>query len=177
MKNTLTLALVFSSFFHSIAQTDTSSVYSDVVIEEKRLTQLPFQQSTRNAQIITREEIKAMPAQSIAEVLSWVAGVDLRQRSAQGGQADGSILGSTFEQALVLIDGVPMRDAQTGHLMMNLPIDIEQVERIEIIKGTASRIYGANAMAGAITCARVSCARTSRTAAERRGGAWGALSA
>ena len=74
MKNTITLALVFSCFFHSFAQTDTSSVYSDVVIEEKRLTQLPFQQSTRNAQIITREEIKALPAQSIAEVLSWVAG-------------------------------------------------------------------------------------------------------
>ena len=150
MKNTITLALVCSCFFHSFAQTDTTALYPEVVIEEKRLTQLPFQQSTRNAQIITREEIKAMPAQSIAEVLSWVAGVDLRQRSSQGGQADLSILGSTFEQSLVLIDGVPMRDAQTGHLMMNLPIDIEQVERIEIIKGTASRIYGANAMAGAI---------------------------
>jgi vitamin B12 transporter len=150
MKNTITLAIICSCFFHSFAQIDTSGVYSDVVIEEKRLTQLPFQQSTRNVQIITREEIKAMPAQSIAEVLTWVAGVDLRQRSSQGGQADLSILGSTFEQALVLIDGVPMRDAQTGHLMMNLPVDIEQVERIEIIKGTASRIYGANALAGAI---------------------------
>ena len=150
MKNTITLLLVCSCFFHSFAQKDTSGVYSEVLIEEKRLTQLPFQQSTRNAQIITHEEILNMPAQSIAEVLSWVSGIDLRQRSSQGGQADLSIVGSTFEQSLVLIDGVPMRDAQTGHLMMNLPIDLEQVERIEIIKGTAARIYGANAMAGAI---------------------------
>jgi iron complex outermembrane receptor protein len=43
-----------------------------------------------------------------------------------------------------------MRDAQTGHLMMNLPVDIQQIERIEIIKGTAARIYGANALAGAV---------------------------
>ncbi len=134
----------------SIAQADTSAVYNEVVIEEKRLVGLPFAQAPRNVQIIDRKEILALPAQSIAEVLTWVAGVDLRQRGPQGAQADLTILGSTFEQVLVLIDGVPMRDAQTGHLMMNLPVDIQQIERIEIIKGTAARIYGANALAGAV---------------------------
>jgi vitamin B12 transporter len=150
MKKSLLFALLCSLQFMASGQQDSTAAFNEVVIEEKRLSQLPFQLAPRNIQIIRREEIVAMPAQSIAEVLTWVAGVDLRQRGPLGAQADLSILGSTFEQVLVLIDGVPMRDAQTGHLMMNLPIDLQQIERIEIIKGTAARIYGANALAGAI---------------------------
>ena len=150
MKKTLVIGLLCCCQFMVQGQQDSTAAFKEVLIEEKRLTQLPFQLAPRNIQVIKREEILAMPAQSIAEVLTWVAGVDLRQRGPLGAQADLSILGSTFEQVLVLIDGVPMRDAQTGHLMMNLPIDIQQIERIEIIKGTAARIYGANALAGAI---------------------------
>ena len=150
MKKGLLIVLMTAACFESIAQVDTTAVFNEIVVEEKRLAGLPFAQAPRNVQVIDRKEIQAMPAQSVAEVLSWVAGVDLRQRGPQGAQADLSILGSTFEQVLVLIDGVPMRDAQTGHLMMNLPVDIQQIERIEIIKGTAARIYGANALAGAV---------------------------
>lgn len=150
MKKILLFLFLSLGTFTAFAQADTAKTYSEVTIEEKRLMQLPFEQAPRNIQIITRKEIAALPAQSVAELLTYVAGVDLRQRGAQGGQADLSILGSTFEQVLVLIDGIPMRDAQTGHLMMNLPVDIQQIERIEIIKGTAARVYGANALAGAI---------------------------
>jgi iron complex outermembrane receptor protein len=150
MKKILCFVLLTASWCGSAAQVDTTAVYNEVVIEEKRLVGLPFAQAPRNIQIIDRKQIQALPAQSVAELLTWAAGVDLRQRGPQGAQADLSILGSTFEQVLVLIDGVPMRDAQTGHLMMNLPIDVQQIERIEIIKGTAARIYGANALAGAV---------------------------
>ena len=150
MKKSLLFVLMAAACVDSFAQADTTSAFNEIVIEEKRLTGMPFTQAPRNVQIISRKDILAMPAQSVAEVLSWVAGVDLRQRGPQGAQADLTILGSTFEQVLVLIDGVPMRDAQTGHLMMNLPVDIQQIERIEIIKGTAARIYGANALAGAV---------------------------
>jgi iron complex outermembrane receptor protein len=150
MKKNFLIFYLSCTYLCILGQQDSTSSFGEVRIEEKRLTDLPFVMAPRNIQIIQREEIKAMPAQSIAEVLTWVAGVDLRQRGPQGAQADLSILGSTFEQVLVLIDGVPMRDAQTGHLMMNLPVDIQQIERIEIIKGTAARIYGANALAGAV---------------------------
>ena len=150
MKKNLLILLLFAANVFSYAQSDSTMSFNEVVVSEKRLSDIPFAMAPRNIQIISRDEILAMPAQSIAEILTWVAGVDLRQRGPQGAQADLSILGSTFEQVLVLIDGIPMRDAQTGHLMMNLPIDIQQIERIEIIKGTAARIYGANALAGAV---------------------------
>ena len=150
MKKNLLILLLLAANVFSYAQSDSTMSFNEVVVSEKRLSDIPFALAPRNIQIISRDEILAMPAQSIAEILTWVAGVDLRQRGPQGSQADLSILGSTFEQVLVLIDGIPMRDAQTGHLMMNLPVDIQQIERIEIIKGTAARIYGANALAGAV---------------------------
>ncbi|MCB0663984.1 MAG: TonB-dependent receptor, partial [Saprospiraceae bacterium] len=67
-----------------------------------------------------------------------------------GVQSDLSIRGSSFDQVLVLINGVKISDPQTGHHMMNLPVDIENIERIEVLKGPGARIYGQNAFAGAI---------------------------
>lgn len=100
--------------------------------------------------IISREEIKLLPVQSAAEILSYVLGADLRQRGPMGVQSDIQIQGSTFDQVLVLIDGVRMSDPQTGHHQMNLSIAPEAIERIEIVKGAAARRYGLNAMAGVV---------------------------
>lgn len=104
----------------------------------------------QNVQIISREEIQKLPVQTTTEVLSYALGVDIRQRGPQGVQADMQIQGSTFDQVLVLIDGVKMSDPQTGHHQMNLSISPEAIERIEIIKGAAARRYGLNALAGVV---------------------------
>ena len=120
-----------------------------VVIQGKTLS-LPFNKTSQNVQIITKEQIKAMPASSIEEVLSYYSGIDIRQRGAHGVQADVSIRGSSFEQVLILINGIRMNDSQTGHNTMNLPLDLASIERIEIIKGPAARRFGQNAYAGAI---------------------------
>ena len=121
----------------------------EVVIEGKTLS-LPFYKTSQNVQIISREEIASMPASSIEEVLSYYSGVDIRQRGAHGVQADISIRGSSFEQVLILINGVRMNDSQTGHNSMNIPIDLASIERIEIVKGPSARRFGQNAYAGAI---------------------------
>ena len=138
-----------------IAQTDTLSQkkpfeLAPVEITEKRLGTSGDAVSGRNVVVITSEMIRQMPVTTLNEVLQNVSGADLRQRGPMGAQADLSILGSTFEQVLILINGIPMRDPQTGHNQLNLPVDLSQVDRIEILTGSASRIYGANAMAGAI---------------------------
>jgi iron complex outermembrane receptor protein len=65
-------------------------------------------------------------------------------------QADVSIRGGTFDQTLVLINGVKLNDPQTGHHTMNLPVDLDNIERIEVLKGPGARIYGQNAFSGAI---------------------------
>ncbi len=100
--------------------------------------------------IISREEIEALPADNIADLLEYVSGVDVRQRGAHGVQADVGIRGSSFEQTLILLDGVNVSDPQTGHHNLDLPINLEDIERIEILKGPGARVYGQNAMAGVI---------------------------
>jgi iron complex outermembrane receptor protein len=100
--------------------------------------------------VISREEIEVLPADSVADLLETATGVDLRQRGGHGVQADVGIRGSSFEQTLVLIDGVNASDAQTGHHNLDLPVNLEEVERIEILKGPGARVYGHNAMAGVI---------------------------
>jgi len=140
---------VYASVGHG-QSTDTTRTLPQVEIIEKRLEGLPFDAAARNIQVISRDDIAQLPVQTLAEVLTYAGGVDLRQRGPWGAQGDLTMSGSTFEQVLVLINGIPMRDPQTGHHQMNLPIDLNQIERIEVMKGSAARIYGANALAGAV---------------------------
>ena len=120
-----------------------------LVIQENRLS-LPFSDNSRSIELITQRDIQQLNPTSINELLQLVAGVDLRQRGVNGVQADVSIRGGTFEQTLILLNGVRLLDPQTGHHMMNIPVSVSAIERIEIIKGPAARIYGQNAFAGAI---------------------------
>lgn len=144
-------AILFSVGFLTLAlsQNQPEEVIDQIVIQENRLA-LPFSDNSRSISIISREQIEATPAKDIAELLLTVAGIDVRQRGIHGVQADIGIRGGTFDQTLVLINGIKMIDPQTGHHTMNIPINIHAIERIEILKGPASRIYGQNAFSGAI---------------------------
>ncbi|NOS91994.1 MAG: TonB-dependent receptor [Cyclobacteriaceae bacterium] len=146
----LFILLIFSfSIFNSFAQQDTVRQLNEVVIQGNRI-QPAFNELSASVIVISPADIKKSPAISIADLLHYQAGVDIRQRGANGVQADASIRGSTFEQVLILINGVKMSDPQTGHHALNLPVDIDNIERIEILKGPAARVFGQNAFAGAI---------------------------
>ncbi|MCK5305975.1 MAG: TonB-dependent receptor [Candidatus Omnitrophica bacterium] len=107
-------------------------------------------QSTRCIQIIGEEFIKEAPVDSVEDLLRSCQSVDVRRRGTFGVQSDISIRGSTFEQVLILINGVKVNDAQTGHHNMDLPVSLSDIERIEVISGPASSAYGANAFSGAV---------------------------
>lgn len=126
-----------------------STEVEEVIIQGNRL-QTPFNESTRDIQIITQKQIRALPAKSLNEVLSFISGVDIRQRGPFGTQADISIDGGTSEQTLVLINGVKMLDAQSAHNIMNIPVPLSAIDHIEVIRGAAARIYGINALTGAV---------------------------
>lgn len=111
---------------------------------------LPFKENSRTINIITSKDIKNSAAVNIADLLQQVAGVDIRRRGTGGSQADLYIRGGGFDQTLLLIDGIKMDDVQTGHHTMNAALPLEVIERIEIIKGPAARVFGQNAFAGAI---------------------------
>lgn len=122
---------------------------SEVIVTSTRID-LPFKENSRTINIIGATEIKNSSATTIADVLQQVAGVDIRRRGTGGSQADLYIRGGGFDQTLLLIDGIKMDDAQTGHHTMNASLPLEVIERIEIIKGPAARVFGQNAFSGAI---------------------------
>ena len=122
----------------------------DTILIKSTRIDLPFKENARTIQVISAEFIKNSAATNVADLLQQVAGVDIRRRGTAGSQADLYIRGGGFDQTLLLIDGIKMDDAQTGHHTMNAALPIEVIERIEIIKGPAARVFGQNAFTGAI---------------------------
>ncbi|QNM85383.1 TonB-dependent receptor [Polaribacter pectinis] len=121
----------------------------EVIITSTRID-LPFKENSRTINIISSADIKNSAATNVADLLQQVAGVDIRRRGTAGSQADLYIRGGGFDQTLLLIDGIKMDDSQTGHHTLNAALPIEVIERIEIIKGPAARVFGQNAFTGAI---------------------------
>jgi vitamin B12 transporter len=109
-----------------------------------------YSQVARVLSVIDRAEIERAPAGSVQDLLEYVAGIDIRQRGAEGVQADISIRGGSFDQTLILLNGINITDPQTGHHNLNLPVSLAQIDRIEILEGPAARVYGPNAFSGAI---------------------------
>jgi len=121
----------------------------EVIIRENRI-QIPLSQKPSNLVIIDSKSIDHSAVQSVADILHYIAGVDMRQRGSNGVQNDVGIRGSSFDQVLILINGIKISDPQTGHHSFNLPIDISNVDHIEIYKGSSARVFGQNAFAGVI---------------------------
>ena len=142
------LLLITAAVF---AQTKKDSIVglTEIIINENQFS-TPISKQNRNVYVIDKETIKKLPGRTIQELLQYANGVDLRQRGPFGSQADISIDGGSFEQTVVLLNGAKIIDSQTAHNMLNLPIPVELIERIEIIRGPAARIYGINSLTGAI---------------------------
>lgn len=120
-----------------------------IVVTPSRL-RTHLSESSRTISVLDDNLFKFSSSRAIADTIGSVGGIDMRRRGVEGIQADINIRGATFEQNMILIDGVRLTDPQTGHFSMDLPLGMSEVERIEILKGPASSIYGPNAMGGAI---------------------------
>src|SRR5262245_12044842 len=111
---------------------------------------LGFDAQSRVVHVVTREQIARLPVRSVADALALVAAVDVRSRGADGLQADFSIRGASFGQTLVLVDGVRINDAQSGHHNGDIPVTLDDIERIEVMGGAGSSLHGADALGGTI---------------------------
>lgn len=136
---TLTFSLVLT------AQTQ----LNEVVVSSPRLN-IPFSEDSKSVTVITAEQIANIPVTSLADLLRFQAGVDVLQQGIEGANADIYLRGGTYSQVLLLIDGIRVDDPQTGHHTLNSALPLDVIERIEIVKGPAARIYGQNAFTGAI---------------------------
>ena len=152
MKKTLLVILIFQVITTNVnAQENKSEIELDQVelISSPRI-EIENTDNSISVLTISREEIQKSTSTNVSELLQQVAGLDIRRRGAEGMQADLYIRGGSFDQTLLLIDGIKVEDPQTGHHTMNMTIPLEVIEKIEITKGSAGRIYGQNAFTGAI---------------------------
>ena len=151
------LALSFAGIINaSTSVADSSATPEEVSQMRLQEVQVVSRQTEIHSQAyrlvteISREAIAALPATTVADLLETLPGLDIRSRGASGAQADVSMRGGTFDQVMILLNGVSVSDAQTGHYAMNIPIPLSAIERIEVLEGAAASLVGGNALCGAI---------------------------
>lgn len=114
------------------------------------LAPLTALQAARIVTVLGRSDIEQAGAQSVNDLLKLAAGVDVRQRGGFGIQTDISIDGGNFDQITILLNGVNISNPHTGHLSSDFPVSISDIERIEVLEGAASRVYGGQSFGGAV---------------------------
>lgn len=120
----------------------------DVIITATR-TEQEILDVPQHVTVITEEEIKESGVKSVAEILNKQSGASVSDYGATGALKTVSLRGSTSEQVLVLIDGVRINNAQSGSVDLSL-VPVENIERIEIVRGGTSAYYGSDAIGGVI---------------------------
>jgi len=148
LKEGLLFILLIFAQFGLRAQSDT------VTLKEIQISTVAnpvkFKKIPRQIEIISQKEIKNIPANSLGDLLEQAGGLDVRQRGAFGMQADLNVAGGSFDQTLIMINGIPMNDPQTGHHNLDQALNMIDVAKVEIIRGPSSRWFGPNAFSGAI---------------------------
>jgi iron complex outermembrane receptor protein len=109
-----------------------------------------YQMRMQSIEKLTPTQLGELPARSLPEALSYVGGVDVRQRGLSGTQADIGIRGGNFEQSLIVVNGFKMTDPQTGHHAANLPIPLIAVSEIQVFKSPTVLQFGQSALTGAV---------------------------
>lgn len=153
LKGISLLLLLIGNYSLAVGQTDSTIINEkqlDEVIVKAQQRKNSFSRLTRVVATLSKEDLKNLPVQSIADILNHIAGVDIRSRGPLGVQADISVRGGSFDQVLILLNGVNVTDPQTGHNNLNLPVDISSIQRIEVLQGPGARSFGPNAFSGAI---------------------------
>ncbi len=138
----------------TFAQADTIRVLKDVEIDEvvvsSPVLSTTFSELTRSVFVLSKDDFSHKPITTVSELLEQVSSIDIRQRGGHGVQTDLLVRGGSFDQVLILLNGINITDPQTGHHNLNIPIDIESIERVEVLHGPGARVYGPGAFSGAV---------------------------
>ncbi|MBP6509003.1 MAG: TonB-dependent receptor [Candidatus Kapabacteria bacterium] len=145
----LSSASVCSAFVVDSTRVDTIPTRPTVVVTASRVP-LELSNVARTVDVMHAHDLQRLPVRSIQDALVFVPGVDLRTRGPYGAQSDVSIRGGSYEQTTMLLNGMRLTDPQTGHHQLNLPLAPLDIDRIEVVKGGASRLFGPGAMDGVV---------------------------
>lgn len=155
-------ALAAALFTTATAQTDPPATRDFVVVDGDTLWLAPAMEVVgsrvtaalpgvvRSVNVVDQDALAHLPGRSAAELLQTVPGVVVGQRQQYGVQSDLSIRGSSFEQVQVLLDGFDLGDPQTGHHLMDLPVGSGDIQRLEVLPGHGSTLYGSGAFGGTV---------------------------
>ncbi|UYQ91738.1 TonB-dependent receptor [Chitinophaga horti] len=148
MKSRLLVAAALSVPAMALAQENQKQL--DPVTVTATIQPTTSSRTGRNLVIIKGEDIAKLPVNSIDELLRYVPGLEVQARGPMGAQSDIMVRGGTFQQVLVIIDGMRVNDPNTGHFNSYIPVTPGEIERIEVLKGASSAIYGSEAVGGVI---------------------------
>lgn len=150
MNKGITLLVLFAITYCGVFSQDNDTILlKEIEIKSDRLF-IKESQNLKSIQLVSSEIIKASSDSDISSCLKELSLVDIRQRSFSRVQSDISTRGGNFDQTMILLNGINLTDPQTGHHSLNIPINAHALEGIEIVYGSASRIFGANAFSGAV---------------------------
>jgi iron complex outermembrane receptor protein len=151
---TLSLAYSLVQLQPLLAQADTAASPIHLRLEEVETVSEQeadlYSPLLRQLLLIGQEQLELSSPRSLPDLLDHFPGIDIRTRGMHGVQADLSIQGGSFDQSLVLLNGIDMTNPQTGHFNLDLPVDLLMAHRLEILKGPASKKYGLAAYTGAV---------------------------
>jgi iron complex outermembrane receptor protein len=111
---------------------------------------LPLAEADRDVSVVNLPEKQQALFNNWFDLLQLDAGLDLQERSAGALQGDLSIRGATFGQTLVLLNGLRVNDVQTGHFNLDIPMPLEAITGVEVLKGAGSALYGSDAIGGVV---------------------------
>ncbi|MCH5716518.1 TonB-dependent receptor [Niabella hibiscisoli] len=146
LKRLTVLVIFMIAGMRGVAQEQTL----DPITVTSSLSEKRSSETGRNIMIVRGEDISKLPVHSLDELLKYIPGVEVQSRGPQGAQSDISIRGGTYQQVLVILDGLRLNDPNTGHFSAYIPITPAQIDRIEVLKGASAAIYGSDAVGGVI---------------------------
>jgi iron complex outermembrane receptor protein len=158
-------ALAFPLVAHAqqlVAPADSSAKrLQEVTVYATRLGQLAGQ-TGRYVTVVPGSALSRYPVTSLDDLLRFLPALEVQSRGSMGAQADITLRGSTFNQVLLLLDGMRLNDPLTGHFAGYLPIAPAEIEQIEIVRGPGAALYGPDAVGGFINIVTKTFAATHR---------------
>ena len=123
------------------------------------------QTTGRRVSVYTQADIASLSVNSVDQLLDVVSGLDVQSRGGFGVQSDLRLRGSTFNGVLLLLDGARVNDPMTGHFLMDLPVPLSEIARVEVLRGPATALYGPDALGGVVHLITKTALRTGEMAA------------
>ncbi|HWC96651.1 MAG TPA: TonB-dependent receptor [Candidatus Sulfopaludibacter sp.] len=149
MRSEILLLLPFSLSLCAAQQQQTVPPQHDSIVVTGTFEPLSLDEMDRAITLLPARNMYLV-SNTLTDLLRLDPSLDLQERSPDGVQTDISIRGGSFGQTLVLLNGQRVNDVQSGHHDMDIPVPMEAVSRVEVMRGSGSSMYGSDATAGVI---------------------------